>query len=74
MTMMMMMMMIMMIMTNYSGQLLTEGSHCSILPLMLFLKTTLNTLCPEIRDQNVFCNISYQNWPILMKFWTPFPE
>ena len=29
---------------------------------------------PKKRDQNVFCNISYTTWPILMKYGAPFPE
>ena len=32
------------------------------------------TPCPEKRDQNVFCNISYKTRAIVMKFGTQSPE
>jgi len=40
--------------------------------LWLFVQIQIH--CPEKRDQNVLCNVSYKTWERLMKFGTPFPE
>ena len=40
-------------------------------PRQLYMPTTV---CPEKRDQHVFCDISYKTPAILMKFGLQFSE